>query len=142
MHSHQCLQVNDDLLEVPEFPGSSRGCLWENSPVDRHVFAVYDEKNIYTYIYHQEHIKGWVVVILCCYCPSRCYVDHLLWIMSVNCQHFSGCCSITDTPISKADYDVTFRSSCCTDWHYKDSSQSGPSSSLQWRGEECLVYSL
>lgn len=51
-------QINDDLLEIPEFPGPCKGCLWENSPSDRHVFALFDEKQLYTYIYHQEHIKG------------------------------------------------------------------------------------
>ncbi|XP_045115021.1 WD repeat-containing protein 19-like isoform X2 [Portunus trituberculatus] len=50
--------VNDDLLEVPQFPGSCHGCLWENSPSDRHMFTLFDEKQLYTYIYHQEHIKG------------------------------------------------------------------------------------
>ncbi|XP_066952339.1 LOW QUALITY PROTEIN: WD repeat-containing protein 19 [Macrobrachium rosenbergii] len=50
--------VNDDLLEIPEFPGSCKGCLWENCPSDRNVFVLFDEKQLYTYVLHQEHIKG------------------------------------------------------------------------------------
>ncbi|KAK3876370.1 hypothetical protein Pcinc_018852 [Petrolisthes cinctipes] len=82
--------VNDDLLEVPEFPGSCRGCLWETSPVDRHVFAIYDEKNLYTYIYHQEHIKGHHVALIGTTKIPPSQVPLLLYNGEVTLQTASG----------------------------------------------------
>ncbi|CAL4106792.1 unnamed protein product, partial [Meganyctiphanes norvegica] len=50
--------TNDDLLDIPEFPGTCKGCLWENYPSDRHIFVLWDEKMLYTYVLHLAHIKG------------------------------------------------------------------------------------
>ncbi|XP_076036473.1 intraflagellar transport protein Oseg6 [Oratosquilla oratoria] len=50
--------VNDVILEVPQFPSGCAGCIWENWPNDRNIFVLFDESTLYTYVLHQEHIKG------------------------------------------------------------------------------------
>ncbi|KAK8722853.1 hypothetical protein OTU49_012085 [Cherax quadricarinatus] len=82
--------VNDDILEIPEFPGSCRGCLWENSPSDRHLFAIFDDKQLYTYIFHQEHIKGHHVELIGTTKIPPSQVPLLLYNGEVTLQTASG----------------------------------------------------
>lgn len=52
------VQVNDELVEIQEFPHQARGILWENSHDDRGIFLAYDNEIIYSFIYSKHTMKG------------------------------------------------------------------------------------
>ena len=52
-------QISEELLPLPEFPGSScQGALWDNCSTDRHVMVLYTAAHMLTYVLHHTHIKG------------------------------------------------------------------------------------
>lgn len=53
-----CAQVNDELVEIQEFPNQVKGILWENSHDDKGIFIAYDNDIIYSYIYSKHTMKG------------------------------------------------------------------------------------
>lgn len=58
-----CYQVNDELVEIEEFPNLINGVLWENSSSDRGIFIAYDSTTIYTYKYSRHTMKGRLTLI-------------------------------------------------------------------------------
>lgn len=50
--------VNDALLEIPFVPVAVKGFVWDHTPSDQPLFAVYDEENIHVYLYSPNHIRG------------------------------------------------------------------------------------
>ncbi|XP_053314341.1 WD repeat-containing protein 19 [Spea bombifrons] len=55
--------LNNNLYEVPNFPPTIKGILWENWPMDKGVFAAYDDDKIYTYVFHKDTIQGSKVIL-------------------------------------------------------------------------------
>lgn len=52
------LQVNDATYEIPDFPPTIKGVLWENWPLDKGVFVAFDDDKVYTYVFHKDTIQG------------------------------------------------------------------------------------
>ncbi|KAK6172308.1 hypothetical protein SNE40_015995 [Patella caerulea] len=50
--------VNDHIVEIPNITSSVEGVLWENWPLDKGVFIVFDSEMIYTYVYCRESVNG------------------------------------------------------------------------------------
>jgi len=86
--------VNDALVELPEFPPGAKGVLWENWPLDKHVFIAHDEENVYTYVYYRDTVHGpmcemaGVTKLPFGHCPLMLYNGE------VSCQTLSGKISI------------------------------------------------
>ncbi|XP_054993579.1 WD repeat-containing protein 19 isoform X2 [Sorex araneus] len=56
--------VNDTTYEIPDFPPTIKGVLWENWPLDKGVFIAYDDDKVYTYVFHKDTIQGAKVVLV------------------------------------------------------------------------------
>uniref|UniRef100_A0A1B6EAI7 WD repeat-containing protein 19 n=1 Tax=Clastoptera arizonana TaxID=38151 RepID=A0A1B6EAI7_9HEMI len=54
--------VTDELLNLPEFPSTTTGVLWDLSQADKNVFIAFNNEKIITYVYLQSSIKGPSVV--------------------------------------------------------------------------------
>ncbi|ESO89539.1 hypothetical protein LOTGIDRAFT_218902 [Lottia gigantea] len=50
--------VNDQIVEIPNLSESVQGVLWENWPLDKGIFVIYDTEKIYTYVYCRESVNG------------------------------------------------------------------------------------
>ncbi|KFV80463.1 WD repeat-containing protein 19, partial [Struthio camelus australis] len=55
--------VNDRLYEIPNFSPTIKGVLWENWPMDKGVFAAYDDDKVYTYVFHKDAIQGSKIIL-------------------------------------------------------------------------------
>ncbi|XP_014404154.1 PREDICTED: WD repeat-containing protein 19 [Myotis brandtii] len=55
--------VNDATYEIPDFPPTIKGVLWENWPLDKGVFIAYDDDKAYTYVFHRNTIQGSKVIL-------------------------------------------------------------------------------
>ncbi|XP_064484193.1 WD repeat-containing protein 19-like [Ornithodoros turicata] len=82
--------VNDDAVNIPEFPQSICNVLWDQHVDDKGCFVAYDSHNIYTFIYAQETIHG-PVVELVRKTKIQCGQSPLLYHNgSLTCQTQSG----------------------------------------------------
>nr|KAJ3420801.1 WD repeat-containing protein 19 [Polyrhizophydium stewartii] len=51
--------LSDSLVEVPSFPATTKGVLWETAPLPgRNIFVTWDDTTVVTYIYTPSTVKG------------------------------------------------------------------------------------
>ncbi|KAM8971113.1 WD repeat-containing protein 19 isoform X2 [Sarcophilus harrisii] len=55
--------VNDISYEIPNFPPTIKGILWENWPLDKGVFIAYDDDKVYTFVFHKDTIQGSKIIL-------------------------------------------------------------------------------
>ncbi|XP_073198367.1 WD repeat-containing protein 19 isoform X2 [Lepidochelys kempii] len=82
--------VNDGVHEIPNFPPTIKGILWENWPIDKGVFAAYDDDKIYTYVFHKDTIQGSKVILAGGTKVPFSHKPLLLYNGELTCQTQSG----------------------------------------------------
>ncbi|XP_067012869.2 WD repeat-containing protein 19 [Anabrus simplex] len=50
--------ASDQLLKIPDFSTKCAGALWDTQIMDRNVFVVFDDSQIFTYIYVKDSVEG------------------------------------------------------------------------------------
>ncbi|KAL7981697.1 hypothetical protein Chor_010892 [Crotalus horridus] len=75
--------VTDTAFEIPNLQPTIKGILWENWPLDKGVFVVYDDNKIYTYVFHKDTIQGTTKV-------PYSHKPLLLYNGELTCQTHSG----------------------------------------------------
>ncbi|XP_026503765.1 WD repeat-containing protein 19 isoform X1 [Terrapene carolina triunguis] len=82
--------VNDGVHEIPNFPPTIKGILWENWPIDKGVFAAYDDDKVYTYVFHKDTIQGSKVILAGGTKVPFSHKPLLLYNGELTCQTQSG----------------------------------------------------
>uniref|UniRef100_A0A8C6ZUB4 WD repeat domain 19 n=1 Tax=Nothoprocta perdicaria TaxID=30464 RepID=A0A8C6ZUB4_NOTPE len=82
--------VNDSLHEIPNFSPTIKGVLWENWPMDKGVFAAYDDDKVYTYVFHKDAIQGSKVILAGSTEVPFSHKPLLLYNGELTCQTQSG----------------------------------------------------
>ncbi|XP_064367345.1 WD repeat-containing protein 19 isoform X1 [Dromaius novaehollandiae] len=82
--------VNDRLYEIPNFSPTTKGILWENWPMDKGVFAAYDDDKVYTYVFHKDAIQGSKIILAGGTEVPFCHKPLLLYNGELTCQTQSG----------------------------------------------------
>lgn len=57
------LQVLNETVPIPELPNKVEGVTWDSNIMDRNTFIVFDNHEIFTYIYINHSTEG--KIILC-----------------------------------------------------------------------------
>ncbi|XP_067137635.1 WD repeat-containing protein 19 [Centruroides vittatus] len=50
--------VNDQIIQIVNFPATVRGILWDQWPMDKGIFIAYDDTQIGTFVHAKETIEG------------------------------------------------------------------------------------
>jgi WD repeat-containing protein 19 len=50
--------VNDECIDLQNFPHGTKGVLWDNWIPDKHVLVVFDAEKLYTYVYCRDTVEG------------------------------------------------------------------------------------
>ncbi|XP_015683891.1 WD repeat-containing protein 19, partial [Protobothrops mucrosquamatus] len=82
--------VTDTAFEIPNLQPTIKGILWENWPLDKGVFVVYDDNKIYTYVFHKDTIQGSKVVLAGTTKVPYSHKPLLLYNGELTCQTHSG----------------------------------------------------
>uniref|UniRef100_A0A4W4G701 Anaphase-promoting complex subunit 4 WD40 domain-containing protein n=1 Tax=Electrophorus electricus TaxID=8005 RepID=A0A4W4G701_ELEEL len=82
--------VDDSLLELPDFPPTVTGVLWEHWPGDKAVFVAFDEDKVYTYAFHKDTIQGPKVILVGATKLPFSHKPLLLYNGELTCQTQSG----------------------------------------------------
>ncbi|XP_056135515.1 WD repeat-containing protein 19 [Lampris incognitus] len=82
--------ATDSCYELPNFPPTIKGVLWENWPADRGVFVAYDDDKVYTYVLHKNTIYGPKVVLVGSTSLPFSHKPLLLYNGNLTCQTPSG----------------------------------------------------
>uniref|UniRef100_A0A8D0TCS6 WD repeat-containing protein 19 n=1 Tax=Sus scrofa TaxID=9823 RepID=A0A8D0TCS6_PIG len=82
--------VKDATYEIPDFPPTIKGVLWENWPVDKGVFIAYDDDKVYTYVFHKDTIQGSKVILAGGTKVPFSHKPLLLYNGELTCQTQSG----------------------------------------------------
>ncbi|XP_051820903.1 WD repeat-containing protein 19 [Antechinus flavipes] len=82
--------VNDISYEIPNFPPTIKGILWENWPLDKGVFIAYDDDKVYTFVFHKDTIQGSKVILAGGTKVPFSHKPLLLYNGELTCQTQSG----------------------------------------------------
>ncbi|KAG8134871.1 hypothetical protein E2320_007947 [Naja naja] len=82
--------VTDTAFEIPNLQPTIKGILWENCPLDKGVFVVYDDNKIYTYVFHKDTIQGSKVILAGTTKVPYSHKPLLLYNGELTCQTHSG----------------------------------------------------
>ncbi|KAJ3615317.1 hypothetical protein NHX12_018885 [Muraenolepis orangiensis] len=82
--------ATDSCIELPSFPHTITGELWENWQGDRGVFVAYDDDKVYTYAMHKNTIYGPKVVLVGSTALPFSHKPLLLFNGELTCQTPSG----------------------------------------------------
>ncbi|XP_074130526.1 WD repeat-containing protein 19 [Sminthopsis crassicaudata] len=82
--------VNDISYEIPNFPPTIKGVLWENWPLDKGVFIAYDDDKVYTFVFHKDTIQGSKVILAGGTKVPFSHKPLLLYNGELTCQTQSG----------------------------------------------------
>lgn len=82
--------INDMIIQLPEYPVSAIGLLWDQWPLDKYIFIVFDKERIYTYVYYRDTIEGPQCVYIETTELPFGYKPLLLYNGDVSCLNLTG----------------------------------------------------